>query len=493
MAVDTQHEDYTNSVATWQFCRDMIAGDDAVKAKKETYVPRLSEQDDTQYLAMLNRPVYEGYTSRTLDGMTGLIFSKAPAVEAPESLKLSFDNIDLAGKTLTDLAQDTVEDVFATDRVGLLVDRASVDTKGMTNGEVEALKLRPFIKAYPTESIINWKYDSINNQQVLSLVVLKESKEKWSDEFTSEKETIYRVLSLEKGIYRVRIFENQTKGEGKNAVTQWIATSDIYPKMNNAPMTEIPFIGITSTSLGLDVKKPPLYDMAKVNLTHFKTNVEYYHGMHFTALPTPYMTGYQSDDDEEIKIGSTSILTLSDPSATLGYLEFSGDGLGTLEREKTNQKETMVVLGSNMLQSDKKTAEAENTVAMRNAGQNASIVSVADTVSRGIELALNIANKWNSSLEKVTYKLNTDYNLIKLDAQSLTAYVQAWLSGAMSHEELFLNLQKGELIKESKTFEEHQTQIEEETPNLSEPPATTTPNEAKDKSTLQTIREKMGL
>ena len=484
MAVDTLHNDYTNSLTAWTYCRDVIGGDDNVKAKKTLYVPMLSEQSTTEYQAMLNRPVFEGFTQRTLDGLSGLVFSKSPTQEVSTKLESLFKNIDLDNSTLTDIAQDTVSDVLSVGRLGLLVDMASVDTQGMTAAEVELLNVRSYIKKYTTENIINWKYENINNTQVLTMVVLKETKEVWSDEFTSDLVDVYRVLSLQEGIYTVRVFE-----EGENG---FMSSEPIYPKMNGNAMNEIPFISITPTSLTLTPEKPPLYDLAKVNMTHFKTNVDYYHGMHFTALPTPYGSGVQMGENETLAIGSTSFHMFPDPDAKLAYLEFEGDGLQTLEREKSTLKETMVTLGSNMLQSDKKVAEAENTLAIRNAGQNATLISTADTVSRGITKALQIMNAWIGGTDEVSYRLNTDYNLTQMDAPTMTAMVNAWMSGAFSKKDLYTNLKKGELIEDNKTYEEYQADIEEDTPTLTVSPIKS-PNKTEDKSTLQSIREKMGI
>ena len=110
MSVDTKHPLYKENEFTWQFLRDSIEGSKAIKAGGQTYVPALDGQTKPQYQAMINRPSYENYTQRTLDGLTGLIFSKQPTVKAPKPLEDLFDNIDAQSKSLTDMAQETVEE-----------------------------------------------------------------------------------------------------------------------------------------------------------------------------------------------------------------------------------------------------------------------------------------------------------------------------------------------------------------------------------------------
>ena len=101
-------------------------------------------------------------------------------------------------------------------------------------------------------------------------------------------------------------------------------------------------------------------------------------------------------------------------------------------------------------------------------------------------------NAWIGGTDEVSYKLNTDYNLTQMDAPTMTAMVNAWMSGAFSKKDLYTNLKKGELIEDNKTYEEYQADIEEDTPTLTVSPIKA-PNKTEDKSTLQSIREKMGI
>ena len=488
MAVDTLHPLYDDNKDTWSFLRDSVEGSRAIKAGGKTYVPELSGQTPAEYKAMINRPSYENFTQRTLDGLTGLIFSKAPIVTAPKALEDLFDNIDAQGKPLTDLAQETVEEVETVGRVGLLVDAPSVDVTGMSAADAEALNLRPFIKQYTTENIINWKHETINNEQVLSMVVLKESKDVWEDMFTNKPETFYRVLHLdENGIYTQTIYEEVVEN---NSTVKTYKQGEIFqPRMNGKTLSYIPFVSINPASLDITPEKSPLYDLADVNLTHFKTNVDYYHGMHFTALPTGWGAGIQKQEGDSIKLGGSEFHLFDNPQAKLEFLEFKGDGLGTLEREKEQLKQSMVILGANMLQGDKNVAEAENTVAMRSSGERATLISIADTCSRGMTRALEIMGEWLKASGEVEYSLNRDYNLTQMSPQMITAMVSGWQMSAFTLQDIFNQWKKGEMIDESVTFEDWQSQREIEAPVM-----TVTPD-AKDKSTsaLSSIRTKLGL
>lgn len=461
MAVDTKHRDFIAYYDKWRMMRDVISGDDAIKANGKLYVPALDGQTPDEYKAMLNRAVFENYTSRTLDGVTGLIFAKAPIVEAGAKLTKLFDNIDLDESTLTDLSQTVVSEVATVGRCGILVDMPNVDTTGMTAAQVESINIRPYAKIYPTESIDHWKTETVNNIPILTIVKLKETYEKWTGLFESEEATRWRVYTLEDGVCVVRTYEKSDGGE--------VITSESIPMMNNKPLDFIPFVSITPENLTITPAKSPLYDLAKVNLNYFQTSVDYAHGAHFTALPTAYIAGHQSAKDSSIKLGSSAFHIFTNPQARMEFLEFKGDGLQTLERKMLASKQSMSVLGARMLQSE--TAQiAENTMAMRTSGERAVISSMAGTCSRGIKKVLEIMGMWLGETAPITFKLNTDYNLTTLDSKQVNDLVSAWLSGGITERDLFFNLREGEIIEEGIEFEEWQSMKQEEKPKLSVTP-----------------------
>lgn len=462
MSVDTTHENYDKFIRSWRFVRDAIDGDSAIKAGGELYVPKLSGQTPEEYKAYIGRPYFEGYTQRVADGLTGLLFSKTPKVEAPKQLMELDKNFDLNGSTLTDYAQEIASEVLEVGRVGALVDMGRDENQN-----------RPYATLYSTENIINWKHENINNQNTLTMVVLTETEKTWISQFDVENTTIYRVLLLNADKKsKIRKYEQhiyRPKQDDNNKVTSY-DVEILIPLMNGKPLTYIPFVSITPEKLTIEPCKPPLIDVARVNVAHFKLNVDYYHGMHFTALPTPYGTGTRQGargaggQETPFHIGSTEFTWLLEPQAKLSFLEFEGKGLETLENEKSKLIDSMVVLGSNMLQGDKNTAEAENTVAMRSAGQNATLISTADTISRGITKVLEIMAEWMGVSGEISYKLNTDYNLTQMSSALLKELISGRTLGEIPRKVLFDTLKDGEIIKEDVTYEDYENMLQEEAP-----------------------------
>ena len=109
--------------------------------------------------------------------------------------------------------------------------------------------------------------------------------------------------------------------------------------------------------------KIPLADIIAVNLDHYRLNADYKHGMHFTALPTAWVSGF--DKNSSLRIGSSTAWVAETPGATAGYLEFHGQGLSTFERAMDRDEQLMAVLGTRMLESRKRVGETAAAIELR--------------------------------------------------------------------------------------------------------------------------------
>ncbi len=85
MAVNSTHADYDAALAGWSRARDLLAGEDAVKAAGVKYLPRLEAQTEDEYQAYKGRACFFNATRRAADAFVGLVFRKAPFVRMPES------------------------------------------------------------------------------------------------------------------------------------------------------------------------------------------------------------------------------------------------------------------------------------------------------------------------------------------------------------------------------------------------------------------------
>lgn len=458
--VRTTNPTYDKLAPKWKRCSDVVDGQDALHKGRETYLPKFVDESEEEYSARLKRANFFNATWRTIAGLTGLAFRKEPTVEVPAAIEPYLADVDLAGNSLDKLAKGLVEDMLEYGAFGLLVDHPP-RPDGMTpitQAVAEALGLRPTIQYYEIESVINWRYERINNVHQLTLVVLKEDASVAADEFSHETEDRYRVLDLvplmgeagQSWAYRQRVFRINDKNEDE-------LVSETYPQMNGRALSYIPF-----KIAGL-LDEPPLIDLVDLNVAHYQVNAEHRHGLHFTALPTLFVTGLQ--DDKPIYIGSTAAITTPIPDAKAEYVEFKGQGLSAIKDTLKEFKQEMAVLGARMIADESaRQIETLGGTQIKRAGENSILASIVLEVGGAIEWALGVFAEWAGVSGEVRYEINRDFNPAGLDAQQLTALTGAVMSGHISHAEFFDLLQRHDVVDARKTFEEHQAEIEMQGP-----------------------------
>jgi len=425
MGIDSKHPHYAQKENQWARCRDTYDGEDAVKDKKADYLPKLTGQTDKSYSAYIKRASFYNAVKRTIQGLTGAVMRIEPVVEgAPDEW---LDDITGTGMTLNDFIHYMLTEQLLTGRQVVLVEH---------DGEA------PYLTGYSTEQVTNWLEDRL---------VLKEKYRAINpnDPYDSKYETQYRELLMEENRYIVRIWR-EVKGK-------WSVVEELFPSKRGKALEDLPFISVSVDGLNLRPEIPPLLNLADMNLSHYRTSADLEHGRHFTALPTPYVTGV--DVDSELSIGAESAWVLPDPTSKAGYLEFSGQGLGALETAMDDKRSMMASLGAQLLEGQKNGVEASETLKLRQSSETSVLMRSVKAVESALEKALNIMAEWQG-LSEITLTLNTDFADTGLNPQEMTAIMGLWQSGAISHESLLWNMKRGELIPAMVDIEEERQRID---------------------------------
>ena len=452
MAVDTKHKEYLESYEIWERCEHASEGQDEIHEYGTKFLPRLSGQTDQEYYAYKQRALYYNATARTVDGLTGMLFLKPEVITAPAAMDSIITDVTMGGLSLHQFAEMIAEEVITIGRAAVLVDYPPI-INAVTLAQAQAQGARPYATMYDAESIINWKTGRINNVEQLTLVVLEEENEVAVDEFESKCEPQWRVLDLIDGVYRQRVFRKDKRGE-------FVLIDEVYPQINGRPLNKIPFefFGVRDNTPCVD--KPPLLDLVDVNLSHYRTTADYEHGLHFTGLPTPVVTGYYSDDKSaSLRIGSGTAWLLPDPQSKAFYLEFTGQGLGELREALRSKEAMMATLGARILAPEKRAAESAQTANIHRSSENSVLASIAQSISIGLTHVMEYLRDWSGVTGDVKVELNRDFIPNSMTAQDLDVLVKSWQAGAISANVLFENLVSADIISQDTSFDDEQERI----------------------------------
>ena len=432
MGIESKHPLYQDTENKWTRVRDSFLGSDAVKVKGEVYLPKLSSQDKDQYASYVMRAMYVNAIKNTVQGLVGAVMRIDPIINAPDRILELADDITGTGVTLNDFISNMLSEQLLMGRQGVLIDRTTE---------------RAYLSGYTTEQMTNW---------MDGVIVLKESyvSHDINDPYDMDYEVQYRELMIdEDGKYLVRIWREY---EG------WSIWNEIYPTKVGQSLDSIPFVALSGNELNLNPTQPPLMSLVDTNLSMYRTSADLEHGRHFTALPTPYVTGI--DGDSELRIGSGTAWILPDSSSKAGYLEFTGQGLQALEKAIDEKRGIMASLGASLLQTQKSGVESADAVRLRQNSEASVLVGAVLSVQEGISKALSIMAEWEGVSGDIEVSLNTDFTDTKINAQDLTALMGAWQSGGISHETFLHNMKKGEVIPDDVSVEDEKSRIDMQNP-----------------------------
>ena len=465
MPVYTPHPQYQAKQARWQKQRDAFAGEDVVKPKGQTYLPKPSgfssgmvsldrayDLQGSEYSNYVARAKWYDGLFRTKTALSGVATSKPPTIHAGDYIKEHFVDITLSGVTLDAFILETISELLLIGRYGIL----------LMWGED-----RPKWVGYNAERIINWHTETINGRTVYTLIVLQEDVEfiDPNDGFEVKTECRYRVLYLnQRGEFSV---SRWAKGPRERDDYVQIGSPEV-PLRNGEPLDFIPFVIINSTSIGPNIEKGILEGLASLAFDYYRHSADYEHGLHLTALPTGVITG-NNPEDGDLYVGSSTFLQIQQSEAKVYFLEFHGHGLQSHEKAMETDKAEMANIGAKLLEPMPEVEETLGAFRMRHASDTGSLRSVVNMASQAFTWILQIHSWWARDTEKINDPnvfaiLNTDFVSARIPPQDLQALMEALNSGYISFETWIWNLKQGEVLPPDVDAETERDRIESQPP-----------------------------
>ncbi len=465
-------QELKNVTKQYDLIRDCVAGEQQIKFRKTKYLPQPNPDDESQenqdrYESYLTRAVFYNVTKRTLAGLLGTVFFREPVVTVPTVLDFIKSDADGGGVTLDQIAKRGVEYTLQFGRGGIYSDYPTAGVAA-SKAEIDKGNLRPTITVYDPKNIINWRTVGRGGKKLLSLVVLAEQYVSFDDGFEQKLDTQYRVLSLQDGLYQVDVYR---------AVGGGFAVAETYQPtdFNGIRLDFIPFSFLGATDNDPSVDAPPLYDLAALNIAHYRNSADYEESCYMVGQPTAYFAGLTEEWVENVMggavmLGSRGAVALPE-NGSAGLLQAQPN---TMPKEAMEAKERqMVALGAKLV--EQKTVQRTATEAdIENSSELSTLASVAQNVAAAVKLALQWCGLFvgNTNEADIDFKLNTEFDLTKMSPDERRQLLAEWMGGGITFSEYRNNLRRAGIA--TLDDEEAKTEIANDlatAPNLTDPNA----------------------
>lgn len=427
MPINSKHPDYEKVQPIVERTMDAFEGD----VKK--YVPKLSGQTNQEYQIYQDRASFYNLVERTVLALIGALMRKPYSLEYVHG----DDPICSEGEDFDEFISECYQALLVTGRVGVLCDYNETSQT-------------PYLVNYDATCITNWS----DNYVIIMEHYYDTNPE---DRYEVIKKCQYRELYLDdQGFYAVRIWRQLSN----NKNSAWIIADEFQPTYRGKRLEAIPFVFINPFEVSCETYKPIISTLADINIEWFKIATDIAHGAHFLAIPTPWIAGHTSNDQQDIQLGTTKFIELQMDSK-IGFLEFSGEGLTFLKDLLSQKEEYMYNLGSRMLQF-KKGVESSDALQVRLGAEGAVLNSVASSLEEGLTQILEVYNSWFGITDvEVQLDLNKDFTPINLAPQQATILLTLFQKGVISLDTLLKRLYEGEIIDDVQEELEKLTGLEE--------------------------------
>jgi hypothetical protein len=490
------HRLYDRKRFSWRQVRDCIAGSDVVKRANEVYAPMPSGMVDMpvpaagipartannmyatetldyqrQYLPWRHpNPAYASYlqrakfpdiTAATLRGLTGVATKRDPLYTLTPGLQHLEEVATPQGFSLMELYRFCISEVLQTGRLALVLDITADNTV--------------YIAPYVTESYTNWDMVLYPAEWVQSKAVftVKETGDVQGDEIFTLCYELY-----EDGTYVSKYVD----GELMQPPTQLSFQGRALPRL--------PLVNLGSEANTPEPDIVPLLGVSDCALDIYRHSADLAQAHFLTCNPTLVFSGIDSDETPRV-IGSTVTIGLSNPDANAFYPSTDTSALEHVSAHMAGVFQEAVNYGAALVGPSKRAAESAEALALRQAASGATLVTIVDHVSNGIEQLLQQAAVLvGDDPTQISFEGSTEFAEITLSSQDVLALVQSWTNGAISHETLLENFQEAGILNRGKTIEEEMGDISTAPPmaasarldsglNLAKPGNTNLPGEGK--------------
>jgi hypothetical protein len=227
-------------------------------------------------------------------------------------------------------------------------------------------------------------------------------------------------------------------------------------------LNEVPFVPIYAGRYGFMRVKPPLIEVAHLNVAHWQSASDQQTILHVARVPILTVTGVD-DEAFKLEVGASAAIKLPEGSK-MEYVEHSGAAIGAGVTELEKIEERMRQAGAELLVlAPRMTATqvmTENVVGL------SLLQRITLTYQDALNQALAITARWVGEANGGTVTLFNDYGVATLQEASAQLLLQTNQAGKLSDETLHSEFQRRGILDAATSWEDEQARLELQGPAL---------------------------
>ena len=424
----------------WAMIDTLIEGTGAMRDAGERYLPRHAEESGANYDERLERTTLFNMTELTLDSLVGKPFSDPVKLndDVPDQIRNLAKDIDLQGNNVSTFARNWFREGLAKSFAHVLVDFPQMtqeEQQGRTLADDRIDGRRPYWLLIKPENVIFASSENINGREVLTHVRILEEhvvRNGFVEEIT------IRIRVLEPGIFEVW---EQVKTKKTRKIT-WVMVDSGTTTLNF-----IPLVTFYANRRGLTLGKPPLEDLAFLNIRHWQSTADQINVLTVARFPMLAVAGATDQTGTTMAIGPKQLLGTKDANGRFYYVEHTGRAIESGRQDLMDLEQMMASYGAEFL----KRRPGNVTATERALDSSESMGSLRDITVRfvdAVEKVLDITATWLGLEDGGTVDIRTDFGPGRISAELLKTLLEARKNGDLSREDFLEQLKDLQILND---------------------------------------------
>ena len=409
----------------WILIEDLLGGTYQMRSKHRKYLMQEPRELDESYDNRLARSVCPPYFLRLERMLAGMLTRKPVRLnETGDAIREQLFDVDLQGNDLNVWTYETARKMIRYGHVGVLVDAPKTGNAS-----------RPYWVTYTPRDILGWRTEMIDGEMQFTQLRLQEK--------VSEPDGLYG----EKIVEQVRLLTPGNFEIHRKAKTGKFVKVD----EGTMPVDKIPFSVAYSNRVNLLDSRPPMADIAELNLKAYQIQSDLDNQLHISAVPMLAFYGFPQNAEEVSAGPGEAIAFPADGRAE--YIEPEGKSYDAQFRRLDRLESQINELGLAAVLGQKLSAETAEAKRIDRSQGDSTMMVVAQQMQDMIDNCLVFHGRYINA-EAGSSFVNRDFLSQRLEPQEIQALLTLNTSGSISQKTLLDQLTEGEVLGDEFDVEE---------------------------------------
>lgn len=409
----------------WAVVKPLMGGTKAMRAAGKALLPQFPAEEDDAYRARLKLSTLFPAYQETVGNMVSRVFAEPLQLgdDVPQSVKDYCEDIDRSGRDLNSWSVDFFLIGLSQGLCHAFVE--SPPSKGVkTKAEEQAAGIRPYAVLVRPDQVLGWR---IRDNRLVQ-VRFKETVEEDEGEFGIS--CIEQIRVLEPG--RWRIYRESKDGKG------WLLHDE-----GDSNLSEIPWVTFYTGRTGVMRARPPLIELAYLNVKHWQSQSDQDNLLHVARVPLLFAFTDSEDFQPVVGTGSATRMRQADRAE---YVEHSGAAIEAGRTSLLDLIDEMRMTGARLLRKDnpgtKTATQAEDEAAEELSPLERMAHQFQDCLEQLLKFMGDYVGVTSSDGYAGSVEIRGNFDMDFAMETTVPTLVSMAEKGMLSHETLFAEMQR---------------------------------------------------